>query len=121
MSSPPVPPPQFHKANTKRSPSSTTEETQNSNPEQNKNTPTLDTEHTEKLRRLLQVEKNLSAQLRNNLEKQAKVFINDLESNIAIPKFNTSTEAEAEAEEQHDNEDLDQMKMPPNNEVAKGR
>ena len=119
MSSPLVPPPQFQKANTKRSPSSTTEETQNSNPEQNKNTPTLDTEHTEKLRRLLQVEKNLSAQLRNNLEEQAKVFINDLESNIDIPKFNTSTEAEAE--EQQDNEDLDQMKMPPNNEATKGR
>ena len=109
MSSPPVPPPQFQKPNTK-SPPSTTEETQYRNPEQNKNTPILDTEHTEKLRRLLQVEKNLSAQLRNNIEELAKVFING-------PKFNTSTEAE----EQRDDEDLDQMKRPPNNQAAKGK
>ena len=109
MSSPPVPSPQFQKPNTK-SPPSTTEETQYRNPEQNKNTRILDTEHTEKLRRLLQVEKNLSAQLRNNIEELAKVFING-------PKFNTSTEAE----EQRDDEDLDQMKMPPNNQAAKGK
>ena len=33
------------------------------------------------------------------------------------PKFNTSTEAK----EQRDDEDLDQMKRPPNNQAAKGK